>query len=95
MEKWYYWNRVTVKGILEKFGSKLALDLTQQQDSIHDMPSADNLAFLARTPYANSMEERNERSSALSTTYMCYSMWIIDTQRTCGSALRACMIEFH
>jgi hypothetical protein len=29
----------------------MVFDDTQQQDSIDDMASADNLAFLARTPY--------------------------------------------
>jgi hypothetical protein len=29
--------------------------------------------------HTNSREERNERSSALCISYMCYSMWIIDT----------------
>jgi hypothetical protein len=43
------------------------------------MASADNLAFLAQIPYhTNSMEERNERASALGTTYTCCDT--VDTQ---------------
>jgi hypothetical protein len=51
MEK-RYWNQGNpVFKLFTDSSKKLAFDDTQQQDSIHDMASADNLAFLARTPY--------------------------------------------
>jgi hypothetical protein len=46
-----YWNQWNPVKLLTGSSKKLAFDDTQQQDSIDDKASANNLAFLALTPY--------------------------------------------
>ena len=78
-----YWNQWNPAKLLTDFlgnvswtilKSKIPFDtqgwmLCRVPTTLHFLPSH----------HTNSMEERYERSSALGTTYMCYSMWI-DTQ---------------
>jgi hypothetical protein len=71
-----YWNQWNPVKLLTDSSKKLAFDDTQQQDSFSMIWRVPTTLHFLPSHHTHSMEERNERSSALGTTYMWCSMWI-------------------